>query len=161
MPVIDTSQDDTSFTVVTEFDAPVERVWELWADARQLERWWGPPGYPATFTRHDFTVPGRSVYWMPGDGDVHPNYAAWSFVDIQPPNALEVDNGFADETGEPVPGFPWNRFSVRLEADGPRTRMTVRVAFGSAAELERMLGYGMREGFLAALSQTDAILAEG
>jgi hypothetical protein len=29
--------------LVAEFDAPIERVWQLWADPRQLERWWGPP----------------------------------------------------------------------------------------------------------------------
>jgi uncharacterized protein YndB with AHSA1/START domain len=32
-----------SLVLVAEFDAPIERVWELWADPRQLERWWGRP----------------------------------------------------------------------------------------------------------------------
>ena len=40
--------DGLSLTLVADFDAPIERVWELWADPRQLERWWGPPTYPAT-----------------------------------------------------------------------------------------------------------------
>ena len=37
-----------TLTLEAEFDASAERVWELWADPRQLERWWGPPTYPAT-----------------------------------------------------------------------------------------------------------------
>ena len=37
-----------TMTLDAEFDAPAERVWQLWADPRQLERWWGPPTYPAT-----------------------------------------------------------------------------------------------------------------
>ncbi len=45
---VDTDLDARTLTLVAEFDAPVERVWELWADPRKLERWWGPPGYPAT-----------------------------------------------------------------------------------------------------------------
>ena len=32
-----------TMTLTAEFDATPERVWELWADPRKLERWWGPP----------------------------------------------------------------------------------------------------------------------
>ena len=39
-----------TMTLEAEFDASPERVWQLWADPRQLERWWGPPTYPATVT---------------------------------------------------------------------------------------------------------------
>jgi len=39
--------------VEAEFDTSVERIWQLWADPRKLERWWGPPTYPATFAKHD------------------------------------------------------------------------------------------------------------
>ena len=41
-----------TMTINATFDAPVERVWQVWNDPRQLERWWGPPEYPATFERH-------------------------------------------------------------------------------------------------------------
>ena len=30
-------------TMVAEFDAAPERLWRLWENPRQLERWWGPP----------------------------------------------------------------------------------------------------------------------
>jgi hypothetical protein len=39
-----------TMTLTAEFDAPPMRVWQLWSDPRQLERWWGPPTYPATVT---------------------------------------------------------------------------------------------------------------
>lgn len=168
MPVIETRKAETSFTIVAEFAAPVERVWQLWADPRQLERWWGPPGFPARFLRHDFAVPGRSIYFMSAedgtpasaDGSSATSYAAWRFVAIEAPHALEIDNGFADEQGEPVEGYPWNRFSVRLEATATGTRMTVETAFGSPEELAEMVGLGMMEGATQAQSQIDAILAE-
>ena len=38
--------DALSVTVIADFDASVEQVWDLWADPRKLERWWGPPTYP-------------------------------------------------------------------------------------------------------------------
>jgi uncharacterized protein YndB with AHSA1/START domain len=30
-----------TMTLEAEFDTSAERVWQLWADPRQLERWWG------------------------------------------------------------------------------------------------------------------------
>jgi uncharacterized protein YndB with AHSA1/START domain len=59
-----------TMTLEAEFDASPERVWQLWADPRQLERWWGPPTYPATFTRHDLAPGSRVEYYMTGpEGD--------------------------------------------------------------------------------------------
>ena len=59
-----------TMTLEAEFDAVAERVWQLWADPRQLERWWGPPTYPATFTRHDLAPGSRVEYHMTGpEGD--------------------------------------------------------------------------------------------
>ena len=55
-----------TMTLTAEFDASPERVWELWADPRQLERWWGPPTYPATFTAHDLAPGSRVEYHMTG-----------------------------------------------------------------------------------------------
>ncbi|MEJ7695518.1 MAG: SRPBCC domain-containing protein [Candidatus Limnocylindrales bacterium] len=37
--------EDLTLTITAQFDASPERVWQLWADPRQLERWWGPPTY--------------------------------------------------------------------------------------------------------------------
>ena len=66
MPVISVDKDTEALemTVVAEFDAPVERVWQLWADPRQLERWWGPPSHPATVVDHDLTPGGWVRYFM-------------------------------------------------------------------------------------------------
>jgi uncharacterized protein YndB with AHSA1/START domain len=55
---VEKDYENLALTVVADFDAPVERVWQLWADPRQLERWWGPPTFPATVEGHDLT-PGR------------------------------------------------------------------------------------------------------
>jgi uncharacterized protein YndB with AHSA1/START domain len=57
---VDTDHDNFTVTRISDFDAPVERVWELWADPRKLERCWGPPSYPATFETHSL-VPGGQV----------------------------------------------------------------------------------------------------
>jgi hypothetical protein len=33
--------DSLSLILLAQFDAPIQRVWQLWANPRQLERWWG------------------------------------------------------------------------------------------------------------------------
>ncbi len=53
-----------TFTFTAHFDALVERVWQVWEDPRQLERWWGPPAYPATFERLELTPGGTARYYM-------------------------------------------------------------------------------------------------
>ena len=64
-----------TLTIVSEFDAPAARVWQVWADPRQLERWWGPPTFPATVVDHDLTPGGRVTYYMTGpDGE---QYHGW------------------------------------------------------------------------------------
>src|ERR671932_442277 len=56
MPVTDVHQDldNLTLTVTADFAAPVERIWQVYADPRQLERVWGPPTYPATVVDDGF-----------------------------------------------------------------------------------------------------------
>jgi len=86
MTVITSSKDveALTLTVVAEFDAKVERIWELWEDPRQLEQWWGPPGWPATFEQHSLVVGGRSNYFMSGPAGEKAR-GWWRIVDIDAP----------------------------------------------------------------------------
>ena len=58
--------DARTMTITARFDAPIGRVWQVWSDPRQLERWWGPPRYPATVTEHDLAPGGTVAYAMTG-----------------------------------------------------------------------------------------------
>jgi uncharacterized protein YndB with AHSA1/START domain len=148
-----------SFNLVAEFDASVERVWQIWEDPRQLERWWGPPTWPATFEKHEFTPGGEASYYMTGpEGERAGGW--WRITDIQAPNRLEFDDGFADENGAPVEAMGTTHASVMLEDIGGRTRMTVNSVFESEEQMDKMLEMGMQEGMQEAAGQIDAILAE-
>ncbi|WP_309109072.1 SRPBCC domain-containing protein [Arthrobacter sp.] len=148
-----------SFTLVAEFDASVERVWQIWEDPRQLERWWGPPTWPATFEKHEFTPGGEASYYMTGpEGERAGGW--WRITDIQPPYRLEFDDGFADEDGAPVEAMGTTHASVMLEDIGGRTRMTVNSVFESEEQMDKMLEMGMEEGMQEAAGQIDGILAE-
>ena len=149
-----------TLTITAEFAAPVERVWQLWADPRLLERWWGPPEYPATFVEHELVPGGRVTYYMTGpDGDQPRGW--WRVQAVDPPHCLEFEDGFADESGEPVADLPASTVRVTIEPHGrDRTRMTIASTFASLEAMEQILAMGAAEGMTAALGQIDALLAE-
>ena len=68
MPLTSVTKDaaQLTLTVVGDYPVPQQRLWNAFADPRQLERFWGPPTWPATFTRHDFRVGGRAEYFLTG-----------------------------------------------------------------------------------------------
>lgn len=159
MTVISTTKDPDKLRLVfvADFDATPERVWQVWEDPCQLERWWGPPGYPATFVRHDFAVDGQSRYYMSGPGGEKSN-GFWRVVALDEPHSLEIDNGLAGHDGEPIPDFPPGRAIVTFESVEGKTRMTVINQFLSVEQMDQMLGMGMAEGMEMALGQIDEIL---
>jgi uncharacterized protein YndB with AHSA1/START domain len=149
-----------TMTLDAEFDASPERVWQLWADPRQLERWWGPPTYPATFTKHDLSPGSRVEYHMTGpEGDQPHGY--WDIVEVEPPHRLVVRDGFADDDGTPNDDLPGTEFRVTIEEAGEgRTRMSIASTFASTEAMEQLLAMGMEVGLTQAVGQIDAILAE-
>ncbi|HET9346967.1 MAG TPA: SRPBCC domain-containing protein [Candidatus Limnocylindrales bacterium] len=149
-----------TMTLDAEFDAPAERVWQLWADPRQLERWWGPPTYPATVTSHDLRAGGRVEYHMTGpEGDQPRGY--WEIVEADAPRSLVFRDGFANADGSPNVDMPVNEARVSIEEIGNgRTRMTIQSIFADTAAMEQQIAMGMEEGLTQAVGQIDAILAE-
>jgi uncharacterized protein YndB with AHSA1/START domain len=149
-----------TLTLVAELDASAERVWRLWADPRQLERWWGPPAYPATVTKHDLRPGGRVEFHLTGPaGDQAHGY--WEIVEVEAPRRLVFRDGFAHADGTPNPDLPVNEARVTIEDAGAgRTRMSIVSAFPDAAAMERVLAMGMAEGLTEAVGQIDGVLAE-
>jgi uncharacterized protein YndB with AHSA1/START domain len=152
--------DGLTLTLTAEFEASPERVWQLWSDPRQLERWWGPPTYPATFTAHDLAPGSRVQYHMTGpQGDQPHGY--WDVVEVDPPRLLVYVDGFAGTDGTPDDNFPRNEGRVTIEPIGTgRTRMSIESRFPSTAAMEQVLAMGMEQGLTEAVGQIDAILAE-
>ena len=148
-----------TITVVADFPVPVERLWNAYADPRQLERFWGPPEYPAKFTRHDLFPGGRSHYVMTGpEGDKAPGF--WEFLAVDPGKSFEVRDGFADEAGVENTAMPSMRMVFTFEATEGGSRVTTVTHFGSTEQLEQLLAMGMDEGMRSAIGQIDDVLAD-
>jgi uncharacterized protein YndB with AHSA1/START domain len=162
MTVTAVQKDSTALTMTltAEFDASPDRVWQLWADPRQLERWWGPPTYPATFTRHALTPGSRVEYHMTGpEGDQPKGY--WDVLETNAPHRLAVRDGFRNDDGTLNEDLPRNEMRVTIEEiGGGRTRMSIQSIFPNTQAMEQVLAMGMEEGLTQAVGQIDAILAE-
>lgn len=150
--------DALTMTIAAELDASPERVWQLWADPRQLERWWGPPTYPATFTEHDLKPGSHVAYHMTGPGGDQPR-GWWEILEADPPRSLVFRNGFANDDGQPNPDLPVTTIHASIQdIDGGRTRMSIETHFPSAQAMEQLVAMGMEEGMTLAVGQIDAIL---
>jgi uncharacterized protein YndB with AHSA1/START domain len=149
-----------TMTLEAEFAASAERVWQLWSDPRQLERWWGPPTYPATVTAHDVRPGGRVEYHMTGpEGDQVHGY--WEVLEADAPHRLVFRDGFANADSSPNDDMPTNIARVSIEEIGDaRTRMSIESEFPSTEAMDRVLAMGMEEGITEAVGQIDAMLAE-
>jgi uncharacterized protein YndB with AHSA1/START domain len=149
---VDKDYDRLTVTLTADFEAPVDRVWELWSDPRKLERWMGPPGAPATVDSHDLSAGGEISFSMAGpDGQAAPG--VWRVTAVDPPRSLEFTDAFAEAE------MSVTRVRVELTERDGGTRMTVRSSYGSREDMDQRLGMGELEGWQAAVGQMDDLLA--
>ncbi len=159
MPVTDvtTDADALTMTLTAEFAAPVERLWTAFTDPRQLERFWGPPGWPATFTAFDLTVGGRADYHMTSPRGETAG-GSWEFLEIDEPKGFSVLDSFVDAEGRPAEGMPTMRTVFSFEATASGSRFVNTTYFTSLEGLEQVVSMGGVEGSTMAINQLDRVL---
>ncbi len=161
MPITSVASDPEALTLTVEgeYPVPVKRLWQAYADPRQLERFWGPEEWPATFTRHDMAVGGESHYHMTGpDGSRSRGW--WRFLAIEPQRRIEVEDGFSLEDGTPNLEMPSMRMVFTFQETPTGSRFRSVTHFPSVEALEQLLEMGMMEGLQSALGQLDGVLAD-
>ena len=161
MPVTDVTHDldSRTLTITAEFAAPVERVWQIYADPRQLERVFGPPTHPATFVEHDLTPGGRAHYFMTSpEGEKF--YGWWKVTAVDEPRSFAFDDGFAsDDSFTPLDDMPVSHNVYVFESVDKGTRATFTSTYDSTEALEKVLEMGVVEGASSAIDQIDTLVA--
>jgi uncharacterized protein YndB with AHSA1/START domain len=161
VPVTDVTSDlaTRTLTITAEFAAPVERIWQVYADPRQLERVFGPPTHPATFVEHDLAPGGRAHYFMTSpEGERY--YGWWKVTAVEEPRRFAFDDGFAaDDSFAPVEDLPVSHNVYAFEAIDGGTRATFTSTYDSAEALQKVLEMGVVEGATSATDQVDALVA--
>jgi uncharacterized protein YndB with AHSA1/START domain len=160
--VIDVQKDlaGRTLVVVSEFAAPAEHVWELWRDPRKLERWWGPPGYPATFTTYELEPGGAVAYYMTGP-EGQRFHGWWTVTAVDAPAGLSFLDGFANEDGSRNEDLPTTEGRVEITSrEGGGSRMTITSVYPTTEAMQQVLDMGMEQGITMAIGQMDGLLAE-
>jgi uncharacterized protein YndB with AHSA1/START domain len=158
-PTITTDPVALTMTVTAELDVTAERAWQLWADPRQLERWWGPASYPMTIKEHDFVPGGRISFFMAGpDGDQE--NGEWEVVAVDPPARLELKDAIVDSNGAPIDGGPTGLVVTFAARAGGGTTMVTALNFPSLEAVEQAVTeMGMADGMRMTFAQIEGVLA--
>ncbi len=149
-----------TMVITAEFTASIANVWQLWADPRLLERWWGPPGFPATFEQHDLTPGGTITYFMSGPDSGDRFDGTWNVVEVNAPTRLVVEDAMIDDDGTAIDGNSLTRMEIDIEAPGDTTRMILTMHFDSLEGMEQEIATGFDDGMKLCLAQIDALLAD-
>lgn len=156
---VHTDPEELTVTLVAEFPVPVERLWGAFTDPRQLERFWGPPAFPATFTSFDLRPGGRAHYRMTSvEGEQF--LSVWLVSEVDEPRRIVFRDLFATESGDVDESMPGSETVLSFSPAESGSRVTVRTAFASSADLDQLLEMGMVEGYTQAFGQLDAVLAD-
>lgn len=162
MPVTDVQHDmdNLTLTIVADFAAPPARIWEVYSDARQLERVFGPPTYPATFVDHSLTPGSRSTYFMTSpEGEKFAGI--WDLTTVEEPTGFTFEDAFADADFNVKTDLPVSKNSYAFTAHDGGTRATYVSTYTSADDLQQVLDMGVVEGASSAINQIDDLVAAG
>jgi uncharacterized protein YndB with AHSA1/START domain len=153
-----TMKNKNEITVLSNFDAPREKMWKAWTDPEDVKKWWGPKGFTSPEIKIDLRVGGKYLYCMRGaglDGVVRDFWNVGKFTEIVPMKRIVSTLSFADEKGNPVPathyGMPgdWPMEVIATvtfeEVEAGKTKLTVREVGipGEMGEPARM-GWGQQ-----------------
>lgn len=132
------AEDMASKEIVIErlFDAPRERVFDVFTKPEHIQKWWGPKMCSAPVTEFEARAGGKLFFVMrEPDGVTHCDTGV--VHEITPPSRLVFALHWANEkrerispTAAGVPGT-WAEdilFDVTFSAEGPRTRVTIRLS---------------------------------
>ncbi len=87
------------FVIAREFDAPIDRVFEMWTDPKHLARWLPSCGAaPMEFLSCEIRVGGGSRYAMTLPTG-HKMYGRSSYLEITPPERIVYTQQFCDAEG--------------------------------------------------------------
>ena len=154
VPDKDTS--DREILITRIFDAPRELVWDAWTDPKQVVQWWGPNGFSTTIHEMDVRPGGMWRLTMHGpDGTDYPNLS--TFIEVVKPERIVYSHGGGTK------GRPGAQFEATwtFEAQGDKTRLTMRSVFASAAARDLIVKtYNAIEGGNQTLSRLGEQLAK-
>ena len=156
------------FVINRSFDAPLEKLFEMWTNPKHSSQWLAPTGFTMEFINADIKPGGSTFYFMSG-GNVK-MYGRAKYIKIEKPDCLVYTQQFCDEKGN-ISRHPmlttWPETmltTVKLSEESPdRTRVTVTwEPYGNmmAEELDAFIKHrgSMMMGWTGSFDKLEALL---
>lgn len=138
--------ENKTITVDAVYNADQQRVWDAWTHSDQLDKWWGPQGWPATTKSFDFSEGGHWHYKMTGPDGTE----AWSWVDyiaIDPTNSIKAKDTFSDAEGNRTAELPNMNWNITFNEEAGKTHVKTVLTLNSEADIKKILEMGFESGY--------------
>ena len=159
------------FVINRTFEAPIERMFEMWTHPKHLAAWVAPKGSEMRFIRSEIK-PGGGAFYVMSSGDGTKLYGSTRYLEIKRPDRIVYTQQFCDENEKVArhpmaPTWPETMLTiVTFAEEGPeRTRVTITwepYETKVVAELETFTQAkgGMAQGWTGSLDKLETSLAE-
>jgi uncharacterized protein YndB with AHSA1/START domain len=137
-------------TLTRVYDAPPDRVYALWTEARHLKEWWGPDGFSVGRVESDPRPGGRLLIEMIGPEMTQSMEAR--YVDVVPGERLEVASVVDGPDGSP---FLESGHTVHFRDLGGKTEVTVEARAAVFDPAGLMALEGMLAGWRQSMQRLD------
>jgi uncharacterized protein YndB with AHSA1/START domain len=142
-------------SIVKEFAAGLDLVWDAYTRAELLDQWWAPKPWMSRTKVLDFRVGGRRFYAMVSP-EGSERCAIQKYTSITPKTNFKFFNAFADEYENPeLPGSEWDLSFIEQDST---TRVSVSIYNESLERLEKMIEMGFKEGTIMQLKNLEELL---
>ncbi len=163
------TKNEEKFIINRSFDAPIEKMFELWTNPKHLEKWVPPTGFNMSYINADIKPGGSSFYVMSNDAGVK-MYGKAHYKEIKKFDRIVYTQNFCDENGNisrhpMAPTWPETMLTtITLAEESPdETRVTITwevVGDVSREEMETFTNSksGMNMGWTGSLDKLEDYL---
>ena len=154
-------KENKTISVIRDFDAPQDLVWDAFTKSEILDQWWAPHPWKAETQRMDFREGGRWFYAMVSPDGKERHWCLMNYQTIMPEKYFTSVDAFAkDQSGEINTDFPPNNWVTRFSRDNDDTLVDITLSFEKVEHIEQMIQMGFKEGFTQGLEQLDTLLSK-
>jgi uncharacterized protein YndB with AHSA1/START domain len=159
------------FVINRSFEAPIDKVFEMWADPKHFAQWLPPTGFQMEFIRADFKPGGKSLSRMWG-GEME-FYNRFEHLEVSRPKQIVYTQQFCDEKENVSrhPGMPLWPATMKItvqftdETEEGTTRVTATTEIVGEATAEERKAFhdekpGMTLGWTGSFDKLEERLKE-
>lgn len=148
---------NNTLTIVREFNADRQLVWDCYTKPELLEQWFAPKPFTTKTKSMDFRNGGHWHYAMV-DPSGKEYWGYTEYHDIHPIDYYRTLDAFSDSEGTINEDLPKAKWHLTFRDRGENTKVTTVVTYKTLNDLETVINMGMEEGMMATLEKLDELL---